>query len=222
MQSVSCRVAETDVYHQGEGRVSAAWERGVQVIRLNPGIPTNRLFSRNRSTYLKMFKRVDKRRRKKEEEEKLGLDEEVKEILGIHDTDSEESESDSDSDEGEEEEEEEEESVADDEENFGEEDVDDEEDDDEEEKKEDPSITVSQALKDPLYVVSVLPDMKACIVCPDKLLKSLKMVQLHRTSNACTLSLIYKKLTLSAHLLFFKFFFCLEKHKILLGPYTSF
>jgi len=126
-----------------------------------------------------MFKRVDKRRRKKEEEEKLGLDEEVKEILGIHDTDSEESDSDSDSDDGEEdEEEEEEESVADDEEmNFGEEDEDDEE-------EEDPSITVSQALKDPLYVVSVLPDIKACIVCPGKLLKSIRMVQLHRTSNA--------------------------------------
>ena len=130
-----------------------------------------------------MFKRVDKRRRKKEEEEKLGLDEEMKEILGIQDTDSEESVSDSDDGE-EEEEEEEEESVADDEEmNSGEEDEDDEE--------EDPSITVGQALKDPLYIVSVLPDVKACIVCPGKLLKSLRMVQLHRTSNACAISLIY-------------------------------
>ena len=135
-----------------------------------------------------MFKRVDKRRRKKEEEEKLGLYEEVKEILGIHDTDSEESDSDSDSDEGEEEEEEE--GVADEEMNSGEEDEDNEEDEDED--NEDPSITVSQALKDPLYIVSVLPDIKACIVCPGKLLKSLRMVQLHRTSNACTLSLVYK------------------------------
>jgi hypothetical protein len=135
-----------------------------------------------------MFKRVDKRRRKKEEEEKLGLDEEVKEILGMQDTDSEESVSDSDSDEDEEEEEEVE-SVADNEEMIlGEED----EDDEEGEQEEDPSITVSQALKDPLYIVSVLPDIKACIVCPGKLLKSTKMVQLHRTSNACTLSLIYK------------------------------
>ena len=125
-----------------------------------------------------MFKRVDKRRRKKEEEDKLGLDEEVKEILGIQDTDSEESESDSDSDEGQQEEE----SIADEEMNSGEDDDDDEE--------EDPSITVGQALKDPLYNVSVLPDIKACIVCPGKLLKSVRMVQLHRTSNACTLSLI--------------------------------
>ena len=127
-----------------------------------------------------MFKRVDKRRRKKEEEEELGLDEEVKEILGIQDTDSEESES--DSGEGEEEE-----GAADEEVNSVE--------DEDDEKDEDPSLTVSQALKDPLYIVSILPDVRACIVCPGKLLKSVKMVQLHRTSNACTLSLVYTYFT---------------------------
>ena len=146
-----------------------------------------------------MFKRVDKRRRKREEEEQLGLDEEVKEILGIQDTDSEESESDSDDGE------EEEESVADEELNSGE-DEDDEEDDEEEEH---PSITVGQALKDPLYNVSVLPDVKTCIVCPGKVLKSVKMVQLHRTSNACTLSLIYTLLYRLTFLI------------ISVGPYTS-
>lgn len=149
---------------------------------------------------VKMFKRVDKRRRKKEEEEKLGLDEEVKEILGIQDTDSEESESDSDDGE--------EESVADEEMNSGEEDEDDDEEDDEEEDPSE-SVTVGQALKDPLYNVSVLPDVKACIVCPGKLLKSVKMVQLHRTSNACTLSLIYTQFISSPFL------------KFSIGPYTS-
>ena len=132
-----------------------------------------------------MFKRVDKRRRKKEEEDKLGLDEEMKEILGIQDTDSEESESESDDD--------------DDEEEEPEGDVDGElvgEDEDEEEE-EDPSITVSQALKDPVYIVSILPDIKACIICPGKLLKSVKMVQLHRTSNACTLSFVCTHFTRS-------------------------
>lgn len=125
-----------------------------------------------------MFKRADKRRRKKEDEEKLFLDQEMKEILGIQDTDSEES--DSDSDEGEEEE-----RATNEEMNSGE-----EEEDEENDEEEDPSITVSQALKDPLYIISILPDVKACIVCPGKLLKSVKMVQLHRTSNACTLSLV--------------------------------
>lgn len=146
---------------------------------------------------IKMFKRVDKRRRKKEEEEKLGLDEEVKSILGIQDTDSEESESESGSDEDEEEA-----SAA-----GGEMDSEDEE-EGEGEEEEDPSITVSQALKDPLYIVSILPDIKACIVCPGKLLKSVKMVRLHRTSNACTLPFVYIHLTSSP---FEKF----------LGPYTS-
>ena len=138
-----------------------------------------------------MFKRVEKRRRKKEEEEELGLDEDMKEILGIQETDSEESASDSDDDsndgpsdggegvefvriEG-----------AGDDEGGDEEDQDaDEDDSEEEEKEEDPNVTVSQALNDPVYVVSVLPEVKACIVCPGKLLKGVKMVQLHRTSKA--------------------------------------
>ena len=37
-----------------------------------------------------MFKRVQKRQRKQEKEEELGLDSEIKEVLGLQDTDSEE------------------------------------------------------------------------------------------------------------------------------------
>jgi hypothetical protein len=40
-----------------------------------------------------MFKRVAKRAKRKEKEEALGLDEEMKEALGMHETDSEESDS---------------------------------------------------------------------------------------------------------------------------------
>ena len=47
-----------------------------------------------------MFKRVEKRIRKKEKEEELGIDEDMKEMLGMHDTDSEESDSSSSEDEG--------------------------------------------------------------------------------------------------------------------------
>ena len=140
-----------------------------------------------------MFKRVEKRRRKKQEEEELGLDEDMKEVLGIQETDSEESASDTDSDsEGED-------GFALGEEDEGlegadlgaEEEAGSEEEDDEQGEDEDPNISVGQALDEPIYVVSVLPDIKSCIVCPGKLLKSAKMVQLHRTSNACTLSLVY-------------------------------
>ena len=140
-----------------------------------------------------MFKRVEKRRRKKEEEEELGLDEDMKEILGTQETDSEESASDSDdhsdddsSDEGEGMEQN---GVGGGDEEGGDEEGESaDEDDGKEEEEEDPNVTVSQALKDPLYVVSVLPEVKACIICPGKLLKGAKMVQTHRESNARKLS----------------------------------
>jgi len=122
-----------------------------------------------------MFKRVEKRRRKKVEEEELGLDEDMKEILGIHDTDSDESDSDSDQ------------SSAGYVENV-QEDLSDtggfgegpERDHDEDEEH---IITVQEALRDPIYLVSLQPQVKACIVCPGKLLKGVKMVELHRTSK---------------------------------------
>ncbi|KDR78823.1 hypothetical protein GALMADRAFT_1272141 [Galerina marginata CBS 339.88] len=132
-----------------------------------------------------MFKRVEKRRRKKEEEQELGLDDDMKEVLGIHDTDSEESASESDSD-GSSGDEGEELEMGKGHEIDGEEDAEntDELGDEAEDEDEDPNIRVSQALNDPIYVVSVLPEVKACIVCPGKLLKGVKMEQLHRISNA--------------------------------------
>ena len=45
-----------------------------------------------------MFKRVDQKRKKREEEEELGLDQEIKEIMRLNDTDSVESASGSESD----------------------------------------------------------------------------------------------------------------------------
>ncbi|KAF8183385.1 hypothetical protein BJ912DRAFT_905969 [Pholiota molesta] len=142
-----------------------------------------------------MFKRVEKRRRKKEEEEELGLDEDMKEILGMHDTDSEESASDSDNSDGSDNEDEE---LGDNQgelEEGGESAAEDGEESDESggEEDEDPNVTVGQALADPVYVVSVQPEVKACIVCPGKLLKGVKMVQLHRISKACTLLLAHER-----------------------------
>ncbi|KAF5382144.1 hypothetical protein D9615_004420 [Tricholomella constricta] len=134
---------------------------------------------------LNMFKRVEKRRRKREEEEELGLDEDMKEVLGMHDTDSEESASDSDdSSDGEQ--------GSDDNGGtpeggaFGEEDLEDFEEESDVEEAEQPVITIREALRDPVYLISLEPVVKACIVCPGKLLKGAKMVDLHRTSNACT------------------------------------
>jgi hypothetical protein len=128
-----------------------------------------------------MFKRVEKRRRKKVEEEELGLDEDMKEILGMHDTDSDESDSDSDQSSAGDVEEEQQEDLSDTG-GFGE-----GSDSDQDEDKEGRIITVQEALRDPVYLVSIQPDVKACIVCPGKLLKGAKMVELHRTSKACML-----------------------------------
>lgn len=132
-----------------------------------------------------MFKRVEKRRLKKQEEEELGLDEDMKDVLGMHDTDSDESDTDSDDtssgehSEGEDGEEEQEE-FGSDAEGSQEEDARSESD-----AEEEPVITIREALRDPVYVVSLQPIVKACIVCPGKLLKGVQMIDLHRKSNAC-------------------------------------
>ncbi|KAF8896466.1 hypothetical protein BD779DRAFT_587819 [Infundibulicybe gibba] len=124
-----------------------------------------------------MFKRIEKRRRKKEEEEDLGLDEDMKEVLGLHDTDSDESESDSDQSVADDDPEGKDDSPSIEETDSGASEADDNSDSE-------PMITVKEALRDPIYLVSLQPDVKACIVCPGKLLKGSKMVELHCKSNA--------------------------------------
>jgi hypothetical protein len=128
-----------------------------------------------------MFKRVEKRRRKKEEEEELGLDDDAKEVFGIHDTDSDESESDSESEQDDEGTDDgRERGLNERDEGGGSSDSDGNEDK--------PSMTVREALQDPLHVVSLDGDVKSCIVCPGKLLKTEKMIKLHSSSHvrSCT------------------------------------
>ncbi|KAH0585241.1 hypothetical protein H2248_008485 [Termitomyces sp. 'cryptogamus'] len=130
-----------------------------------------------------MFKRVQKRRRKREEEEELGLDEDMKQVLGINDTDSEESASDSD-DSGSD--------GAESSSNEKDQDLDEQDrlfdqfqfQEESEEEAEIPVISVREALRDPVYIISLEPSVKGCIVCPGKILKGAKMVELHRASNA--------------------------------------
>lgn len=143
-----------------------------------------------------MFKRVEKRIKRKEHEDELGLDEDMKDVLGLNDTDSDESDSDIDSDDGSAEgnflgiEDEEDEDI---ELENGEEGSDASASEGELEKEEDGDeralITVSEALHNPVFIVSLDPDIKECIVCPGKLLKGTTMVDKHKSSNACTLSL---------------------------------
>lgn len=144
----------------------------------------------NLSQLVKMFKRVEKRRRKQEEEEALGVTEEMKEIMGRHDTDTDESMSSDDDDSedgGEEEQEEEEEEEGDEgeEEELSDEQDESEEDDVDEDEDEpiEPSISVSDALADPLYIVSLDPELQACIVCPGKILKNAIVIEEHKRSQ---------------------------------------
>ncbi|PBK75685.1 hypothetical protein ARMSODRAFT_950004 [Armillaria solidipes] len=114
-----------------------------------------------------MFKRVDRRLKRKAEDEALGIDGELKQVLGIPDTDSDESDSSSDSSEDE--------AQAEDEEDVG---GTEDEDDDAEVK-----MTVAQVLENPLYISPQDIDMTACFVCPTKLFKGPSMIQIHLRSK---------------------------------------
>ncbi|KAI0783592.1 hypothetical protein C8Q75DRAFT_810654 [Abortiporus biennis] len=157
-----------------------------------------------------MFKRVEKRRRKQEKQEELGLTEEMKEVLGMHDTDSDESDassgSNSESEEGssgsesdveyvnpnkrklledvDDEDDDMEEEGAEEDEEEEEENDESEEETAEEEDDEEPPISVLEAMKNPVYLDSENPDIYACAVCPGKLLKNQTMEQVHRASKA--------------------------------------
>ncbi|KAG0698513.1 hypothetical protein DFH29DRAFT_90670 [Suillus ampliporus] len=130
-----------------------------------------------------MFKRVEKKRKKLEEEEELGIDEDMKEFMGFNDTDSDESASDSDSssdghsDADQSGEEDAEEAEAEDENGDEMEDVDASDD-------EEPPISLSEALRDPIYVVSLDPDVRACILCKGKVIKGTQMSTIHKASTA--------------------------------------
>lgn len=167
-----------------------------------------------------MFKRVERRQKRKAKEEELGIDEEMKEAMGLgaQDTDSSESDSNSDdSDSGSEasgdgtnskflskpvkgglKRKRDEESDAedhgleadegievDDEEAEEAEEGEEAESDEEDEEEDQPSMTVSEALQNPLHLVSLDPEIRTCVVCPGKLLKNTKMVEVHMTSNVC-------------------------------------
>ena len=59
--------------------------------------------------------------------------------------------------------------------------------DDPEEYEDDPGVqmSVEEALHDPLYIISIQPDMRGCIICPRKLLKNDAMASVHMKSQVC-------------------------------------
>jgi len=126
-----------------------------------------------------MFKRVTKRVKRREDAEKLGVTDEMREAMGMEDTDSDESDSD---EEGSSDDNQSKQVIAgskrkrdddDDEEDEGSEDE--EEAIEEEETDVLSSMTVKEALKSPLEDTS-------CILCPGKAIKNAQMEQVHLQS----------------------------------------
>ncbi|KIJ13417.1 hypothetical protein PAXINDRAFT_100672 [Paxillus involutus ATCC 200175] len=132
-----------------------------------------------------MFKRVERKRKKREEEEDLGLDEDMKEIMGFHDTDSDESNSDSEL-EGDSEDSSPDGVNADGGMEVGMvgKDRDDEMTSEEEGADEEPPMSVAEALKNPIYLISLDPTVHGCILCRGKLIKSAGMAAAHRNAIA--------------------------------------
>ncbi|KAG1861043.1 hypothetical protein C8R48DRAFT_241721 [Suillus tomentosus] len=128
-----------------------------------------------------MFKRVEKKRKKLEEEEELGIDEDMKGFMGFNDTDSDESASDSDSGSDEHSDVQ---SGEEDLEEAGYEDGDEMEEDDASDDEEETPILLSEALRDPIYIVSLDPDVRACILCKGKVIKGTQMSTVHKASTA--------------------------------------
>lgn len=158
---------------------------------------------------------MEKRERKREKEEELGLDEEMKQILGLQDTDSDESldsgsdsKSDADSDDG----------------SGSDEDIDgdltgylvherkrlghslDSESDHsdavnrsdiESDDEGNPPMSVMAATTEPIYDIPGAPatqDLRACIVCPGKVIKNLMMAKTHLESNVSCMGFLSYKL----------------------------
>lgn len=124
-----------------------------------------------------MFKRMERKRKRQEEEEELGLDEDTKEILGLNDTDSDESDSGS-----------EQENAQSDDSNPGiDEDRDQKEDTTSKDENidDEPTMSVAEALKDPIYLISLDPTAYGCMVCKGKLIKNAGMATVHKNANVC-------------------------------------
>lgn len=123
-----------------------------------------------------MFKRVERRRKRRDDEEKLGLDEETRELLGFNETDSDESETGS-------------ESGEDNQAGDGLVSVlngehDNEGDIDEDEDVEESPISIEEALKDPVYLISIDPTVYGCVLCKGKIIKNADMAAVHKGSTA--------------------------------------
>jgi len=138
-----------------------------------------------------MFKRVEKKLTRKKEEEELGITEELKEAIGLNDLDSSSDESEASSSGSSPKISSKRKRLLDDEELGASSDVDSEGQgsgasggsEDEDEYEPGVQMTIEEALHNPLFIVSIQPDVRGCIVCPHKLLKNDTMASVHTKSQ---------------------------------------
>lgn len=138
-----------------------------------------------------MFKRVEKKLARKKEEEELGITEEIKDAVGLNDlgdsddSTSDESEASSSSSTP---------RIPSKRKHLSEEDPDDgsfgghgsggaSDVSGEDEDDYGFQMTVEEALNNPLFIVSIQPDIRGCIVCPRRVLKNDTMISVHMKSH---------------------------------------
>jgi len=144
---------------------------------------------RNPSLLRKMFKRVEKKLARKKEQEELGITEEIKEAIGINDLDSSSDESEASSSSSSPKFSSKRKRPLDDEEvdassdGQGSDVSDGPEDDDDDDYEVGVQMTIEEALHNPLFIVSIQPDIRGCVVCPHKLLKNDMMASVHMRSQ---------------------------------------
>ena len=161
--------------------------------------PTSEIYLR----FEKMFKRVEKKLTRKKEEEELGITEEIKEAIGFNDLDSSSDESEaSSSGSSPKTSSKRKLSLEDDDELDAGSDgrgsgvsYDSEEDDNDYEAG--VQMTVEEALHNPLYIISLQPDIRGCIVCPRKLLKNDIMISVHVKSQVRRVPIYAESLEIS-------------------------
>jgi len=154
-------------------------------------VPRSLIRLRNPSPLRKMFKRIEKKLARKKEEEELGITEEIKEAIGLNDLDSSSDESEASSFSSSPKISSKRKRLLDDDDELdassdgqgsgasgGPED-----DDDDDDYEVGVQMTIEEALHNPLFIVSIQPDVRGCIVCPHKLLKNDAMVSVHTKSQ---------------------------------------
>jgi len=137
------------------------------------------------SALKKMFKRVEKKLARNKKEEELGFSQEIRAAVGLIDDDSSSDESEASSSTSNPQVPSNRNLLLDEQLDTSSHGTSDDPEDYEDEPGPGVQMSVEEALHDPLYIISIQPDIRGCIVCPRKLLKNNTMASVHMKSQVC-------------------------------------